>query len=553
MLADDSSKCEKFAQFFKSAFIVDDGQLPDFPVTCRKILENINIDCALIKNAILSLNDKLSITPEIIPSYFLKRVVDTVVYPLSLIFKHSFVVGSLPSYWKTAIVSPLLKKKPSSSIINYRPISLTSSICKVFELILKNALTTHFVKNSLLNPDQYGFQKRKSTLLQLLSSTTDWYANLNEKAQTDIIYIDYAKAFDTVSHPKLLMKLERYGVKGSLLLWIKNFLQGRTFRVKIADCDSHYFDVTSGVPQGSILGPFLFLVYVNDASWHMSSSCKLFADDVKIYRKISDPIIDFYMLQQDLDSLAQWSNKWQLKISTSKCFLLHINFLHECFLKVEGNKITACNTVRDLGVYVNCDLKWREHCKQIVKKASVVSNCILRSMRYSCVENYRKAFIAFCRTILEYCSAVWSPSAAADIAMIENVQKRFTRIAFSKVYPGSDKPSYQERRKIFNLESLEYRRLFLDLCLCYQIVHNLTDVTPTDMFTFQTSHISLRRHRFSMIQRKTSSSKVQNSFAFRVVSPWNSLPKNIVESINFPRFKSALKQFDLSVIKHLKF
>lgn len=288
-------------------FKEDDGNLPTFPQRTQAKVAFPDLVLDIVLSAISELNDKLSLTPEGFPSFFIKRSRMGIAYPLLRIINYSMMSGSLPDLWKCAIVSPLLKKSPAYLAANYRPISLISSFGKVMEILIKKYFTDHLVSHQLLNPAQFGFLQNKSTNLQVVSALNDWIAAVNNQAQVDAIYFDIAKAFDIVSHPKLLHKLGSYGISGPVAKWIKSFVSDRTFVVKVGDRLSSAHKIASGVPQGSVLSPLLFLIYINDVTDELTCSCKLFADDLKIYRPVFDPVIDFPVLQQDLNTFNDWT------------------------------------------------------------------------------------------------------------------------------------------------------------------------------------------------------------------------------------------------------
>ncbi|KHN81359.1 putative RNA-directed DNA polymerase from transposon X-element [Toxocara canis] len=508
----------------------------------------ISIDSDIVREAISELNDKVSLTPEGIPSRFIKKTATGLCYPLCILFKHSIALGIVPNAWKTAIVIPLPKKPPLNRVSNYRPISLTSSFCKVLEIVLRKSILSHLSLSNIISDNQHGFLKGKSTLTQLLTSCCDWYAGLNNGFQTDVVYIDFAKAFDSVTHPKLLLKLKAYGIGGSVLTWLKNFLCGRSFRVKVGNALSSSHFVLSGVPQGSLLGPLLFLLYVNDLPKSLLSCCKLYADDVKIYRPITDPQFDYNVLRPDMISLEQWSQLWQLDISPEKCFVLHLNFSTECPLHLCGFDLPAKEVMKDLGVYVSSDLNWHNHCVEVSRRAAQVANYILRAVQYSSVESYRKAFVAYCRPILEYCTQVWSPSVKRDIEMIERVQRRFTKMAFRKAFRGPFQPNYEQRLRIFDLKPLWYRRTQFDLHLCFKIVKGFSGIPFKSIFSFAKFASRSRFHLLQIERKTTSRIDVLNSFAFRVVPIWNSLPCDVVMAGNLSCFKRRLEQCDLTTI-----
>ena len=498
-------------------------------------------------------NFHASETPDKVQSHFIKKTHRSLTAPLRIVFERSLSCCVLPKQWKTAVVTPILKKPPAATVGNYRPISLTSSVCKVFEIMINKTLLNYVIEVGLLNTSQFGFLPGRSTLSQLLVCTNDWMSALNDRIQTEVVYIDIAKAFDTVCFGKLLHKLGGYGVSGSLLKWIRAFLCDRTFRVKVGNSYSRDYLISSGVPQGSLLGPFLFLLYINDAPERLSSICKLFADDLKIYRPLRDPDRDLQILQDDLDLFCEWTKAWQLSISIEKCQVLYVNCRQDTELRLGDYTLSDVETtIRDLVVQVRADLSPDIQCKQIVEKSSRVI-LILRLLQHQCLDHYRKAFIVYCRPILEYCSHVWSPYKRKHIKQLESVQRTFTRIAFRKVIPGPFSPSYHVRLKIFQLKSLEYRRLELDLTMCYRIVHGFSDIDFNSMFSFAPCRARRSTHHYVLCRKGCSANSVFYSFPFRVIRTWNKLPPKVVEARNVSTFKKRLTDFDLHKISSLTF
>ena len=220
-----------------------------------------------------------------------------------MIFTHSYESGILPEEWKRALVSPVYKKDDKSFPNNYRPISLTCISCKIMEHVLCSHLSNHLEINNILTPDQHGFRKGFSTETQLISVLDDWLSSLDKRIRTAVLLIDFSKAFDSVPHQRLILKLNYYGITGNSLSWIKNFLLDRTQCVQVSGTRSSWISVTSGVPQGTVLGPLLFLIYINDIVHNLNSKIKLFADDAVLYSEVSS-VHNVNLFQQDLDTLS---------------------------------------------------------------------------------------------------------------------------------------------------------------------------------------------------------------------------------------------------------
>ena len=234
--------------------------MPNLPNRCNTYIEDFIITRKSIIDCIKYLKPNSSPGPDSLPSKFFKQFADQLSVPLQTIFNRSFEEGKLPNEWKSATVVPILKNKgKATDPSNYRPISLTCICCKLMERLIKNNLYSHLVSNNAITNHQHGFVS-KSTQTQLLECTNMW---LDEKEGVDVVYIDVSKAFDTVSHPKLLNKMASYGIRGKFLNWVSDFLNTRTQTVKVNSSFSEPLPVSSGVPQGSVLGPLLYLIYSN--------------------------------------------------------------------------------------------------------------------------------------------------------------------------------------------------------------------------------------------------------------------------------------------------
>ena len=227
---------------------------------------------------------------------------------LAKIFNKSIQKGRLPMDWKTAVVVPLHKKGSQKKAENFRSVSLTSVICKVLESIIRDSLLHHMESNNLFTDQQHGFRSCRSCTTQLLEVIEDWYESIENNDCIDCIYLDFQKAFDTVPHQRLLNKMESYGIRGNIQNWTKHFLKGRSQSVRVGKNMSEKVEVKSGIPQGSVLGPILFLIFINDLPDVVQSTVKLFADDTKLYAPIVDEV-SCEKLQSDLDNLADWSDK----------------------------------------------------------------------------------------------------------------------------------------------------------------------------------------------------------------------------------------------------
>ena len=342
-------------------------------------LTDLVITKEAVRDKLNNLNTNKSMGPDGIPGLILKTLSDELCQPLCNIFNKSLSEGIVPKEWKCAEVTSIFKKGNRSDPGNYRPVSLTSIICKVLESFVRDQVMKYMEDNNFFSDCQHGFRRCRSCVTQLLDAMNDYTDFIENGDSIDVIYLDFRKAFDTVPHKRLINKLKAYGVNGPILDWIESFLTGRTQRVKVKNSYSDYSSVNSGIPQGSILGPLLFIIFINDLPDVVKSACKIFADDTKIYNSHKK----YKTLQDDLLNLLKWSEIWQLHFNTSKCGALHIgskNSNHEYYTDENSTlKLKTVNTEKDVGVTFSSDLKFDEHISNIVGKANSLTGLLKRS------------------------------------------------------------------------------------------------------------------------------------------------------------------------------
>ena len=313
--------------------------------------------------------------PDGLPAIFYKNTASNLSYPLSMLFNLSIQTADIPPVWKLASVTPIFKKGSPCDPSNYRPISLTCIASKLMEVGIKEHLLNHMKNSGVLSNAQHGFMTSKSTTTHLLECCFDWNLALRSRKAVDVIYLDFAKAFDSVVHNKLVAKLNSYGINNMVLKWIQSFLTGRLQYVRIGFYMSSVCSVLSGVPQGSVLGPVLFIIYVNDIChlWPSNTvSIKIFADDTKLYTVIHNDSAFSTDLQLCLDSILDWSSAWQLKLAPAKCTVMRIksrtshSFSRVPFYHIGSVQLPVIETCTDLGVSYDANLSFSPHISKIV-------------------------------------------------------------------------------------------------------------------------------------------------------------------------------------------
>ena len=396
-------KSNHFNAVFQKVFIQDDGKPLHLTRTPLTSISNININPEIIMLVVSKLSPKTSTTPDQIPSFALKQICTGILPFLLYFFNLSLTLGVLPWQWRTAIICPIHKKGSRSLAENHRPISLTSSICRAMETIVKDIIIDHIHKNQLIAEHQHGFLPGRTTTTQLLQALNEWTTSYENKETTHVVYTDFAKAFDKVSHAKLLQVLHSYGISGKILGWIRAFLMDRTQRVKIGGDLSSSLEVTSGVPQGSVLGPLLFILYIEDLKSCTVNNChiSLFADDSKLYS--TNPV----SLQKSLDNLNEIIRAKQICLAPEKCKHLCIsrNPSNTTFT-IDGQNIETVTQIMDLGIKVSTNLKWKSHISQIKSRAFVRCFQILNGFSTKNLWVLKKAYITYIRPLVEYNSVI---------------------------------------------------------------------------------------------------------------------------------------------------
>ena len=540
LTTNDQEKSDVLNSFFSSVFVEEgDGPVPEFETDFKEELNSVKVTNDDMLKILNQLKTCKSPGPDTIHPRLLKELAIELAPPLTLLFQRTFEEGTLPDAWKEAEVKPIFKKGRKDSPGNYRPVSLTSIICKIFETFLRNALNDHLINNCLLSKEQFGFCKARSCVSQLLVTINEWFTSLDDKIPVDAAYLDFRKAFDSVPHKRLLAKLYGYGVRGKALQWITSFLKNRSQYVNVNNNLSKKVDVTSGVPQGSVLGPSLFIYFINDLPDVTSCLIKIFADDTKAYLPIRSTE-DQEKLQFSIDKLVEWTDKWLIKFNSDKCKILHLgknNPKYKYHIK-EGENIsdlteTLCE--KDLGIFIDPKLDFNDHITTTIKKARRLNGMLLRNISMKNKSIMVPLFVAIIRPVLEYGVAVWCPHWKKDRKKIEQIQQQYT-----KRIDGMHKLSYTERLTILRLPSLEYRRFRGDLIEVYKITHNLYDpVTTNSLFSFAYDS-SLRSNSYKLTKPSFNTNQYQHFFTNRVINNWNSLPNEIVTADSLNTFKNKI-------------
>ena len=535
LTSSDDEKANVLNSFFSSVFTQED--LSDIPnienLSKNTFLTDIIITRDAVKSKLKNLNPAKAMGPDKIPGVILKELNEELSIPLSIIFNKSLHTGVVPSGWKTAEVSAIFKKGNNTDPGNYRPVSLTSISCKILESIVTDEVRKFMETNKLFNKCQHGFRNKRSCVTQLLEVLNDFTKMVEKGECIDVIYLDFSKAFDTVPHQRLLNKLKANGIQNNLLKWIESFLSNRTQRVRVNASYSDYVPVTSGIPQGSILGPLLFIIFINDLSDGTSCPCKIFADDTKSY----DIDKNHKLLQKDLLTFLKWSAKWLLKFNKSKCSVLHMgkNNRKEKYYMDEDltEELKSIDSEKDVGVTFSKDLKFNLHINNVIKKSNQLTGLIKRSFTYTDRQLLLNLYKSIVRPHLEYANVIWHPFYKNQLVALEKVQRRYT-----KFIPGLSKKTYQERLLDLKLPSIKYRQLRGDLIQTYKIIHNIDNLQCSEFFSFNQNNT--RNSNLKLNKEFAQCNSRKNFLSLRINNVWNSLKETTKTADSMLKFKICI-------------
>ena len=562
LFSNPENKVEILLKQFKSAFSSDnDNPPPNTKATNAPPIQPIKISSQGIAKLLSDLQPHKAPGPDCIPNTVLKPCANNIAPALSLIYQRSLDTGTLPSDWFTANISAAFKKGDRHLAENYRPISLTSMPCKILEHVICRHLLNHLENNKILflTTLNHGFHSGYSCETQLLTTVHDFVTSFENNKQVDVAILDFSKAFDTVPHKKLLHKLHQYGITGPIHSWLQNFLTRRTMRVVVDGCCSDSTSVDSGVPQGTVLGPLLFLCYINNLPDSAVSQVRLFADDCLLYREINT-FQDHITLQQDLKNLESWADTWGMRLNATKCYILSINNKSNFRYSLNNTILKEVPNNPYLGILLSQDLKWSDHIASITKNANSTLGFLRRNLRHCPTSCRRNSYLSLVRSVLEYGSVVWDPYLKKDIDALERVQRRAARFIAGD-YCSRSTGTVQRLLNKLKLTELQDRRKQLRLILFFKVVEGLVPAIPADKLTKQqkpgrlirsstdknfissnTINSYIRNNDRCFVVHTCRTDQLRNSFFCRTVVEWNHLDNNIVYSASVNSFRTAISQ-----------
>lgn len=468
--------------------------------------------------------------------------------PLKIIWRKSMDTSEIPITLKTSKITPIHKGGLKSVAANYRPVALTSHLIKCFEKVMRNAIIKYLEENRLMNKNQHGFRRFRSCLSQLLDHYDLLLEILQSKKNADIVYLDFRKAFDVVDHHILLRKMKSLGINGKIGKWVHQFLTNRSQYVTVTGAKSKTEPVISGVPQGSVLGPVLFLIMIGDIDEGLIECIiRTFADDTKVIQEISSPE-DQTKLQNSLNKIYQWAEKNNMKFNDTKFNLMRYG-INEIIQDNEyktpsGETIKEETTVKDLGVLMTNDLTFSEHIDSASSKCRKLMYWLLRTFKTREATPLLKLYKAMIIPRLDYCSQLWLPYKQQELKTMESIQRTYTsRITDFKDF------DYWTRLKHLKLYSVQRRHERYSIIYAYKV---LEDLAPNFTVNKIKSTHSERRGRMCIIPQfsnRECSSAVKNareaSMAIRGPRLFNELPQYLrdVTGVSVDTFKKKLDKF----------
>ena len=539
LIDNEFSMCQEFNIAFQSVYTVEDSPSPQLESAVKKELTKITVSEGEVLKELKLLDAYKAPGPDNISAYILKLCAEELAKPLTMLYNLSLRKGKVLIQWKIANIAPIFKGKGSrDDPLNYRPVSLTSIVCKVLEKIIRRKVTEHLREMSFFCEGQHGFREGRSTVTNLIEFYEKVCDILQERdGWVDCIFLDFQKAFDSVPHNRLLEKLDKLaGIRGTLKEWIRDYLTDRQQKVVIRGTVSQPGKVTSGVPQGSVLGPLLFLIYINDLPEGIKSFMNMFADDAKLMKRIVS-LKCCEELQDDLNKLAEWTATWLIAFNAAKCSVMRmgVSKYRETYQYVLNNtnlRVSECE--KDLGILVTPNMSPDKHIAAIVKSTYAQLANIRVAFKPMDLEMFKTIYTTYVRPKLEYAVQFWNPHLKKYEDKIERVQRHAT-----KMVPELRDLSYEERLNKLNLPTLKERRERGDMITTFKFIKGFDDVRSENYFDRR--HGTTRGHSQKLRKRAPKQDVSKYFFSNRVVDRWNALKEETIQAKTIANFK---KRYD---------
>ena len=543
-------KAETLNTYYAKVFTRSNVEPPTPRMRTTERLEKITITKDKVETVISLLKEDAAPGPDGIPPRLIRELRNELNGPLTKLFTASMTTRKIPDEWREASITPIYKQKGAKSDPgNYRPVSLTNVVGKLLERIVKNEIEHHLESNKLMSESQHGFRAGRSVqtnMVDFLNTTTKW---LDEGRSFDVVYLDFAKAFDKVCHRRLLVKLEERGILGDVLMWLKDWLSGRRQRVRVDGEYSSFEDVLSSVLQGSVLGGILFNIYVDDIDDavvdQILTAMAKFADDTKVARVVETEE-DAAAMQRIIDELSRWAKTWEMSFNAEKCKIMHLgNRNPQAKYVMDGVELGTTTEERDLGIRITNTMKPSRQCAVAAKSANFALSQIQRSFHFRRKRDLVPLYKTFVRPKLEFGVAAWNPWTEADKKEIEKVQQRLIRML-----SDATGDSYEEKLKDAGLTTLRDRRERGDGIEVFKTLRNINNVEESRWFRrLRDEARPLRSNtavengdekRREVLEIENAKLEVRrNFFVVRAAKTWNELPDRIKNQRTLNGFKNA--------------
>ncbi len=505
-----------------------DSQIPTNNIDSGPLLDFITISQQEVYEALTKLNTKKATGPDNIGNLLLKRCAPSISRVLTRIFNLSLSLGEFPQSWKIANIVPIHKKGSVHDYKMYRPVSLLPCISKVFEKLIFKEVYLHLRRNQIISEFQSGFTPGDSTINQLIHINDRILKSLDNFEDVIGCFLDLTRAFDTVWHKGLLYKLEKYGIRdhvggSKLYSWFKSYLSNRGHRVSIDGKTSTIRYINAAVPQGSVLGPLLFLVYINDVTLDIQSDIFLFADDTSIFKSGKNNIQLAQCINSDLNKISLWAKRWKININPTKTVTMLFskktspdrNFQ----IKINNEVIKLSNAHKHLGLWLTSNLQWKKHIKEVSAKARKRLGCLQNNKFRMSRKSLEICYLTFVRPVLEYGNVLYDSASNEDLDLLTDIEKEALRVITGARKRCNLDLLYNE----FKWPSLETRRENQKIVTLGKIIiKQFPNYLVRDLPTFYRDSRNHRKNTFATPPSKHD--YYTKSFIPSSTDLWNKLP-----------------------------
>ena len=542
MTETEQETAEALSSYYDTVFTRDDGKsAPNFPSQTEEKISDVYLSVEAVEEKLRELNPNKASGPDGVEGRILKECAVEIAPILLQIFRKSIDESEVPEQWKVAEIVPIHKGGSKAVMANFRPVALTSVVCKVLERMICSAILAFLATHSLITKQQHGFVRGRSCQTNIMLCLERWTELVDSGKSVDVAYFDYAKAFDKVSHRLLLIKLQAYGIDGKLLAWLAAWLRNRKQRVVVGNAKSSWLPVVSGTTQGTVLGFLLFLIFINDLPAKCApedeSVIKLLADDTKAFQAIGEEAGEQVRNQEELQSrinnISQWAKDWEMEINPSKSKVMHIGGQNPSLpYYINGIEIATVTTEKDIGFWIRDDLSTSTHVQKARGKA-LGEICRIRR-NFSFID--KKAFCTLynqrIRPHLDYGMTACPPGTVAEKKLLESVQSKATAMV-----QGLKHRNAEERRKALGLMTLDQRRERGDLIEVFKILKGHTKIDPALFWEVREARNGAR-----LVKSRAANGRRQrqNFFSYRVIQKWNLLPVGLRKAPSLDSFKTNL-------------